>query len=195
MVHPKVHEVGQKWPNSQKGSVQGMEARTGNLGRNAEKSWEHPGMKFGNLKSKWNWVWSGTSKMTRRASVSTEVTKGRPWKMWAHCWTTRGTSLHRTGKRLRYWKLSLSWSFLERLAFWNPGSWGPGEKLQQEHVSLGEGDQARAYLTGHTCFCGPSWWDAPTSSEGPGITVRPLKNPWWLRSSWILEESKCPSYL
>lgn len=104
------------WPNSNTEYTEGG-SRCRQPGWNRETQSKHVEMWLGKSKPSWSWIWPSMSKTTRNASISIEVTKGRPWKMWPCCWTGHGT-----WKRLRYQMPYLHQPLLARPVFRNSRS-------------------------------------------------------------------------
>lgn len=131
--------------NNKKKSLQRVEARTGRAGRNTEALSEHSRVKWGKLKPKWNFICSEMSKTTRRATVSTLLTK-IPEKMWTHWPQHRG---HGDTGHKKEWGLEclvLLQPLVAESTFRIPGPWEKGERVDQGRCTLGGKDQVREYL-------------------------------------------------
>lgn len=87
-----VDEQGQTQKN-QKGSIDKVEERTGDMGRIQKHCPSNQEMKFGKLKPNCNWIWLGISN-TRSASIK----KRKSREIMDHCSAGQGTWLHRAWK-------------------------------------------------------------------------------------------------
>lgn len=119
------------------------------------------------LKPNRNLIWPRMSKMTRRASISTYMTKGRLGQKWAYCTTIQVTWLHGMWKGLRYWMLPLHQSLLASLILQkSPVSEAQGKVWSKDDIPLVEKDQVRKYL-----------WKLPTdkSMHSDGMHPKALR--------------------